>query len=352
MIRLILRKGYRHKVSVLKWVATVYICGLVALILTTANTEFVMMWEISNTKGKQLRFYDGFNYPLDINMVEHAHKNLRGERNNVSIINPHPFIYLQNPTSLCSKKRRHRPLRLMILVKSAVQYYKLRSVIRNTWGNRLLRDAQDIQYAFLLGYVPGLQDIIDIEQQMYQDIIQENFYDAYRNNTYKTIMGFNWIVEYCNQAHYVLFLDDDMYLNVNMLKEYLNDLEVSKTKHVFTGILAHESPPVRDVRSKHFVSLSEYPYDIYPDYLAGSYILTSIDVIKMFQSVFPYVKYLPIDDSYLGIVAKKLNIIPTENLLVENQFSNGIDKISHLIALHGFRDQELYSSSYNKMGYG
>ena len=343
-----------RRISIIKCAATVYICGFLGIfiIMEISPTQEYLRWQEELRKAKQLRFIDGFQYPMDIDMEALAHKHLSGERNIVSIINPHPFIYLHNPKFLCLnkfKQRKQRRLRLMILVKSAVQYHQLRIVIRNTWGKRLREDTQNIQYAFLLGHMPDIQRIVDIEQQIYNDIIQENFDDTYRNNTYKTIMGFNWIVEYCNHAEFVLFLDDDMYLNMNMLIEYMNVLEASNTRNILTGILSHDSAPLRNTGSRHFVSLNEYPYDVYPDFLAGSFILASIYVVKLFQSIFPYVKHLPIDDSYLGIVAKKLNIMPTENIMVVNQFSAGIGNISHLIALHGFRDHELYLSTYNKM---
>ena len=343
-----------RKIFIIKCAATVYICGFLAIfiIMEISPTQEYLIWKEQLRKAKQLRFIDGFQYPMDIDMEVLAQRHLSGEKNIVSIINPHPFTYLHNPMLLClnkSKQLQQRRLQLMILVKSAVHYYQLRVVIRNTWGKRLRESTQNIQYAFLLGYMPDIQRIVDIEQQIYNDIIQENFDDTYRNNTYKTIMGFNWIVEYCNHAEFVLFLDDDMYLNMNMLIEYMNVLEASNTRNILSGILSHDSAPLRNTGSRHFVSLSDYTYDVYPDFLAGSFILASIDVVKMFQSAFPYVKHLPIDDAYLGIVAKKLKIMLTENKMVENHFSAGIGNISHLIALHGFRDHELYLSTYNKM---
>ena len=346
-----IRKGFCNKLSVIKCVAAIYIGGFLAVFITMAiskNNEYRIWKDRSDTEAKQLPFSNGFYYPLNVDMVKLAHKHISGEKINVTIINPHPFVYLQNPMFLCSKHNQQNPLRLMILVKSSVQYFQLRVVIRNTWGKKLLADSQDIKYAFLLGYAHDLQYIVDIEQHIYQDIIQEDFYDTYRNNTYKTIMGFNWIVEYCKKAQYVLFLDDDMYLNVNMLRTYLNNIGRTRNRHVFSGIFAHESPPVRVNTSKHFVSLTVYPYNIYPDYLAGSFILASYDVICLFQAVFPYIKYLPIDDSYLGIVANKLKIKPVSNSLIENQFSNGIGNISRLISVHGFRDHVLYLSTFNQ----
>ena len=327
-----------------------FLIGLILQIvisLTGQGRDTRDPWIIA--KDLELNFSEGFYYPLQVDMVKLAIRRINNESLNEPIINDHPFSYLHNPKLLCNNHGKDRPLRLMILVKSSVQYYQLRIVIRKTWGKKILQSIPDMKYAFLLGHAHNLQYIVDIEQEIYNDIIQEDFHEAYRNNTYKTIMGFNWIVEYCNQAQYVLFLDDDMYLNLNMLTKYLTNIETTPAKYTFTGICALKSPPVRWDKSKHYVALDNYPYNVYPDYLAGSSILASFNVIQMFQAVFPYVHYLPIDDSYLGIVAHKLNITPVKNELVENDFSIGIKNISNLVALHGFREYTFYLKTFYEM---
>ena len=120
------------------------------------------------------------NYPLNIDMVELAQRLLQGEQ--VRVPMSHPISYLHNPNSLCSEYKGQRRLRLLILVKSAVPYNQLRHVIRQTWG-RGIRNLGMV-YAFLLGFKSEFQRNVDGEANSFHDIIQENFVEAYRNNTY------------------------------------------------------------------------------------------------------------------------------------------------------------------------
>jgi hypothetical protein len=46
-------------------------------------------------------------------------------------------------------------------------------------------------------------------------------------------------------------------------------------------------------------------------YLAGGAYFVSMALARKFNLAFPYVKPLHIDDTYLGIVARKLGIRPT-----------------------------------------
>ena len=157
------------------------------------------------------------NYPLNIDMVELAQRLLQGEQVRVPIINSYPFNYLHSPYSLCSEYKGQQRLRLVILVKSAVPYNQLRHVIRQTWGKSIRK--LGMVYAFLLGFISEFQRNVDGEANSFHDIIQENFVEAYRNNTYKTIMAYNWVVQYCPMAEKVLLLDDDVYLTIKMLKD-------------------------------------------------------------------------------------------------------------------------------------
>ncbi|KAK3102004.1 hypothetical protein FSP39_008042 [Pinctada imbricata] len=291
---------------------------------------------------------EGFRYPLDVNMTELAERRMRNEIIKHRIINHHPFHYIYNPKSLCSPGSTFIGLPLLILIKSSVRRYRLREVIRNTWGQKV-KSRAIFKMAFLLGFLPSYQYIIDNEHYVHEDIIQENFIDAYWNNTHKTIMAFNWASQYCSHARTVLFLDDDMFVNLDNLENYVSEIDENRSEDLFSGILAERGIPVNDVMSKWFVSIHDYPYDYYPDYLAGSAIFVSMSVVKRFQAVFPYVRYFGIDDVYLGIVANKLDIVPTETANLDNTNLRNFQNLSILIANHGFDDPDLYVRTYTNL---
>ncbi|KAK3102454.1 hypothetical protein FSP39_011492 [Pinctada imbricata] len=286
-----------------------------------------------------------FRYPIDTNMAELAYRILRNETTDIRIINSHPFRYIHNPELLCSSKRTNSHLPLLILIKSSVPHFDLRNAIRRTWG-RKLKKSPKYEMAFLLGYLNHHQHLIDNEHYKNGDIIQEDFIDAYWNNTYKTIMAYNWAVEYCSIAHTVLFLDDDMFINPDNLDIYVSEIEGKEEEDVYSGVLLEILTPIRDIKSKWAVQYQEYPYDSYPRYLAVSVMFVSMSIVQIFKTIFPYVKYLKLDDVYLGIVAHKLNIQPKETPHLDNANLSNFRNLSILIASHGFKDSNLYIKTY------
>ena len=306
-----------------------------------------------------MKFSNGFRYPLELDIQDIAKRKIQGEAVNVQVINPHPFRYIYNPKNLCFKFQKNRGLHLLILVKSAASHVELRHVIRSTWG-RKIKEGNHFGLAFLLGYSDLHQYIIDKENQFFDDIVQEDFLEAYLNNTHKTIMAYNWVVEYCSHARMVLFLDDDAYLNFDLLNDYLKTQSNRNVVSLFSGNI---SPFVETCRVRGlpwYMSWSDFPYDRYPDYLQGVAIFASMSVVKLFQAVFPYVRFFPLDDVFLGIVAYKLNITLDQNPYMEKSISNYYehiangnkkyhDHVSDLIVAHGFDDPSYYLQTYNRL---
>lgn len=248
-------------------------------------------------------FGQNFKYPLEIDMLQLSrdiHSN--NTRENVKIINPHPFSYTMLPKRKCNLKVRGN-WTIIIIVKSDIRNVERRQVIRNTWGNT--SNISDVSVVFML----GVEDMpLSAEETKYEDVIQENFIDDYRNNTLKTIMGFNWAVKHCKTANYLFFVDDDYFVNVANLMTLPNRC---KHKHnVYLGSITSNAIPYRDKDSKWYISWEDYPYDKWPPYIMGGAYIVSMKTARQFQIIFPYVKPIHMDDVFLGIVSHKLNIRP------------------------------------------
>lgn len=238
-------------------------------------------------------------YPLEVDFSQLIQALLSGKKVENKAINPHPFKYVHVAAEMCANKK----LQLAILVKSKGSNFKMRRAIRRTWGNVTDMDTIVI---FLLGDVPGLEANISAESDLYKDIVQEDFIDSYSNNTLKTTMGFNWASRFCPLAKFNLFIDDDVFLNLENVRKYIR--RKGRQLGLMAGQLLRFSTPYRDHGTKWFVSWKDYPFDIYPPYLGGFFILTSQDVTWYLSASIPYVKPIPIDDAYIGIVAAKLGI--------------------------------------------
>ncbi|XP_060075202.1 beta-1,3-galactosyltransferase brn-like [Ylistrum balloti] len=294
---------------------------------------------ISNIKIQRLHLTTGFKYPMNVNLREaYQIKTLNGS--NIiqePPINPHPFKYLHQPGPCKFNPNASRPL--LIIVKSAVGNAVIRDGVRSTWGN--INDL-GIRLVFVLGVNtsdPELQRSVDREAELYRDIVQQDFIDIYQNNTYKTIMAFNWGVEQCPGAKVNYFVDDDYLVLLPNLLQYIRRMAPHNVENLFMGLLVPHSRPFSDPKSKWFVPLSEYQYDFWVPYLAGGAFLVSDKVMRKFVFAFPYVKFLRIDDSYLGIVAYKLGIKPQPNTLFNyNRGAIRMDRQARWFSSHGFKD--------------
>ncbi|KAK3099381.1 hypothetical protein FSP39_003583 [Pinctada imbricata] len=253
-----------------------------------------------------------------------------------------------NPAMLCDEKE----IFLLILIKSNVNHHRLRYVIRNTWAKEAYSVYESVRVAFLIGN--SLEEGISmwIENFNFGDIIQGDFVDAYKNNTYKTIMAYRWVVEYCSNARFVFFIDDDMFVNVKLTKTFLNSVDKKTESNLFSGAVVNAGRPARETNNPWFVNKKDYPYKVYPEYLSGCAMFVSQSVIRRFNVLFPYVKYFPFDDVYLGIIANKLGIPLHNNKYLVNANINNVSALNSMIANHGFKNESYLLNTYGDFSVG
>ncbi|XP_049869170.1 beta-1,3-galactosyltransferase brn [Pectinophora gossypiella] len=299
------------------------------------------------------RSFQDFAYPLNIDLKPIIDEVLQGKKPSVQPINYYPYKFLTN-SGKCNTLEK---LDLFIVVKSAMNHFGHRQAIRKTYGQEDLIPGRIVKTLFFLGVdnppKSKLQKMIDKEIEQYKDIVQINFHDNYYNNTIKTMMSFRWVFQHCSTADFYLFTDDDMYISVNNLLDYVherneidgneipvdNDVE-KRDRHMFAGYV-FDSSPQRFKTSKWRVSLDEYPWDRWPAYVtAGAYIVSNLSMKTMYIGSY-FVKHFRFDDIYLGIVAKKVGIEPTHcpgMYFYKKKYSKeGYRKV---IASHGYSDHE------------
>ncbi|XP_022197182.2 beta-1,3-galactosyltransferase brn [Nilaparvata lugens] len=270
-------------------------------------------------------YYSDFSYPLEGDIVKYAYQLRYYKKPDTGPINEYNFSYLYNAKGKCTMPDKEK-IRLVIIVKSAIKHFKRRLVIRHSWGYEGRFSDVPVRTVFILG-VGGdenLQHEVALENETFGDIVQANFTDNYYNNTIKTMMGFKWAVLYCPNAMFYFFSDDDMYVSTkNILRfvrnpinypAYLQQAIVSlNTSHSLPKIFDHVgrepllleedhisnrklqqvldyqlpenvslysgyvfvSSPHRHLTSKWCVSLEEYPYHMWPPYIAaGAYVMS------------------------------------------------------------------------------
>lgn len=137
--------------------------------------------------------------------------------------------------SPCRQKlSNHRSLFISII--SAPKNFERRATIRQTWPNHLKNQSNVNKELDIVGFgfVVGLtnDDIVQQklmeENEIYRDILQVNMYDKYKNLSVKVTGLLNWVHNYCPQVHFVLKVDDDVYVNVHNLATVLYSLPPSE----------------------------------------------------------------------------------------------------------------------------
>ncbi|XP_062580816.1 beta-1,3-galactosyltransferase brn-like, partial [Saccostrea cucullata] len=244
---------------------------------------------------------------------------------------------ITNPSSICDSFKTYNGIKILILVKSSPENFHFRKWVRFKIQNYInLRDS--VKTVFLLGQsVTRDKDVLK-ESKIYGDIIQGSFVDAYRNLTYKTIMGYRWMSKYCEDSEFIVCKDDDFKINiVNIVKQIKAHKE---PKTMFIGRLVEKGNTIyRDPNHKWYLSKEDFPENVLPPYFPGGAYIVSATIAKKLVSNFHLVKWLPIDDVYIGLVAQKSNITLTHSKLFE---FNNCDRFHENLACREFtRPQEL-----------
>jgi len=125
-------------------------------------------------------------------------------------------------------------------------------------------------------------------------------------------MGMKWAAAFCEQATFLLKIDDDMSFNVYKVMNYLDHLLLKKSSGVLNKTMIckmnRNATVVRNQASKFYVSLKTYPQEVYPDYCDGPAYLFTADLAKMFYIRSLYAKMYVFEDVNIGLLAKDLNV--------------------------------------------
>ncbi|XP_059220485.1 UDP-GlcNAc:betaGal beta-1,3-N-acetylglucosaminyltransferase 9 [Stomoxys calcitrans] len=198
-------------------------------------------------------------------------------------------------------------LKLLILITSAQTHTEARLAIRQTWGHFGTR--RDVSTAFILGRTTNatVSEALTQENIIYGDLIRGNFIDSYNNLTLKTLSSLEWVDQHCPKAKYILKTDDDMFINVPKLLQFLD--AHSKDKRVIYGRLAKKWKPIRNKKSKYYISTGQFNAAVFPPFTTGpAYVLTSDIVHELYEKSLEQV-YLKLEDVFTtGIVAQLLGI--------------------------------------------
>ncbi|GAB6020702.1 Beta-1,3-galactosyltransferase 1 [Chamberlinius hualienensis] len=249
--------------------------------------------------------------------------NINTAKSDVRVVNPHDFEYIINEEELCKKNGPHRffeqsanedspdsPFRdifMIICVSSAPKHHDRRLSIRQAWANSKALSRLKVIVVFLLGSTsnPREQMLIQQESDMFHDIIQENFVDSYYNLSIKSVMGLKWATNYCSNIFYYMKADDDVYINVELVVDFL---KIYGQRRWIGGC-------VKQIKSPRPLDTNGMPITIafgHPLFAAGAgYVLSSDIVPELYQTSLER-PIVPVEDAFVtGYCAKAIGVTPT-----------------------------------------
>nr|XP_020442414.1 lactosylceramide 1,3-N-acetyl-beta-D-glucosaminyltransferase A-like [Monopterus albus] len=300
-------------------------CQCVQLMTTCLVLSVVMVcWEqlddgiISHVKS--------YSYRYVINSFTYINKSLTIPREQARSFSN--FRYLLDPRDKCAGK----DVLLLLFVKTPPKNTERRSAIRSTWGNETYIQSSlgvTVKVVFALGSPKtkeeelswSMRGGVDIQEQLihedglHGDLIQQDFLDSFYNLTLKLILQFHWMHSRCAHARFFMTADDDVFIHMPNLVNYLQDLSNRGVTDFWVGYVHRGTPPIRRKDSKYYVPFEMYPWVSYPDYTAGSAYVVSSDVVdKIYQATLTLNASLYIDDVFMGICANAVGLSPQEHI--------------------------------------
>ncbi|XP_073439028.1 beta-1,3-galactosyltransferase 2-like [Dendrobates tinctorius] len=229
------------------------------------------------------------------------------------------YPYIINEPNKCKVKSPF----LIFLIATIASEIENRKAIRRTFGNETLKHGASIMCLFLFGK-SSQQDLNAVleESEKYHDIIQKDFQDTYKNLTFKTLMGIEWVSNYCPTAKYIMKTDSDMFVNTERLLDLLGPDQPQKQNY-FTGHLMLDQRPHRSENSKWHMPHTLYPDEFYPSFCSGTGYVFSGDVAPKILRSSLKVNYVYLEDVFVGICLDREGIKitqPPESYLFNNFF--------------------------------
>ena len=250
-------------------------------------------------------------------------KEINTTLSSIDLVNDYyPFIDFQLVfPAIWPKVEKIPKIFIIVLVNSGAKGEKFRrnrEAIRETWGNQsnceqrqAMADERLKDLRWILVFVIGKagpetndDELNMAEARKYNDMLIGNIADNYLNNIVKLYMGLVWASGF--DTKYVLKTDDDVYVRVPRVLEYL--VKAKSRRPFYGGSVVKRSPVQRKIGNKWTISYKHYGKERYPTYHAGAFFILSNDLLnKLFNYVYKRIPF-HIDDAYVGLAMHHIGV--------------------------------------------
>uniref|UniRef100_A0A1A7XDD0 Hexosyltransferase n=1 Tax=Iconisemion striatum TaxID=60296 RepID=A0A1A7XDD0_9TELE len=208
-------------------------------------------------------------------------------------------------------------IHLLMVIKSVATQHDRREVIRKTWGKEQVANGKRVKTLFLLGKPSSEaeranhQKLVEYEDTIYRDILQWDFLDSFFNLTLKETHFLKWFHTYCSGVRYVFKGDDDVFVSVENILEFLESS--SHVKNLLVGDVIFQAKPIRRKDNKYYIPNSLYNKTLYPPYAGGGGFLMDGTLARRLHWAAETLELYPIDDVFLGMCLEVLQVTPIKH---------------------------------------
>lgn len=228
-----------------------------------------------------------------------------------TIINPR-FSYPINIEDACVKDH----VEVIMPIHSSITNFRRRNITRHsTHGYFASNRWNRAKIVFFVG-IPSnklekpekWQEDLEKESNQYQDIVQINVNETYRNIVFKAIAVLQWVDTYCNNTDFVLKMDDDVLADPAVLL-----LPLYKYRNFYTefilGELRTNRIPERNKEIKWHMPFEQYPNSSFPPFVPGPVIGYPTSTARLLYQQALRTTPIWLDDVFItGICSQMLGI--------------------------------------------
>ena len=231
---------------------------------------------------------------------------------------PHKVKLLINNPKICADSPA---MKYIVYVHTSPDHHVKRELLRATWASTTLFSERIVERVFLMGHSEkaDVQKKVEVESEKYGDIVQGDFMDNYKNLTLKGLMGLRWVTKYCRQAAFAIKADDDAFVNIFSLLNFLKQHEDKKRLLACPLWSANTMPILRDPNkcAKWCVRFDEFPGQRhFPKYCAGLAFVLAQQMIPLMYNASLSTPFFWIDDVYMtGLLPAKVKDVDYVSLI-------------------------------------
>ncbi|XP_072044770.1 beta-1,3-galactosyltransferase 5-like [Amphiura filiformis] len=227
---------------------------------------------------------------------------------NESVSTP-TFNYTILPAYPCVRKAVDEPeVFLLTLIFSWPSDFGYRFTLRRTWlAHNNVKGYRTVSL-FVLGRHENetLQEQIVQESLDYHDIIQGDFIDSFRNQSYKLLMGLRWVSSYCQYAKFIMKLDNrTLPVYSNIVPQLEN---TSEHGGVCLGYNLNDTDVIRDGNSPLYTTKSELKNSKYPPHPSGSGYIFPASSVNHLLSISHHVEFFIWENVYISILLNTIGM--------------------------------------------